>query len=90
MKANLYAVPKLRGDAIRLQVMPAVSFMAGVTQRNLAIESMMLEKTVANGEEVEVSATPGENEEFHRNFFATYDRNRQPVPMQLWITPTVQ
>ena len=90
VKANLYAVPKLRGDAIRLQVMPAVSFMAGVTQRNLAIESMMLEKTVANGEEVEVSATPGENEEFHRNFFATYDRNRQPVPMQLWITPTVQ
>ncbi|MFA5190501.1 MAG: hypothetical protein WC740_07245 [Verrucomicrobiia bacterium] len=90
VKANLYVVPKLRGESIRLQMMPAVSFMAGVTQRNLALESMMLEKTVANGEEVEVSNASGSGEEFHRNFFATYDRNRQPVPMQLWITPTVQ
>lgn len=89
-KANLYVVPKLRDDRIRLRIMPAISFMAGVTQRHLALESMVIEKTAASGEEVEVAATPGENEEFHRNFFTTFDRNRQPVAMQMWITPVVQ
>jgi hypothetical protein len=89
-KANLYVVPKLRGDRIHLRMMPAVSFMAGVTQRHLALESMMIEKAVASGEEAEVAAAPGENEEFHRNFFVTLDRNRRPTPMQLWITPVAQ
>lgn len=90
VKANLYVMPKLRGDSIRLRMMPALNCVAGVIQRNLALESMMIEKTVANGEEVEIGAAPGENEEFHRSFFTTFDRNRQPAPMQLWITPAVQ
>lgn len=88
VKANVYVVPKLRGDSIRLRIMPGVSFAAGVAQRNLALESMMLEKNVASGDEIEVNAASFGDEEFHRQFFMTPDRNRRPVPMQLWITPT--
>jgi hypothetical protein len=87
VKASLYVVPKLRGDGIRLRMMPALSCQAGATQRNLVLESLMVEKTVAGGEEVEVSAASWGNEEFHRQFFTTPDRNRQPAPLQLWITP---
>lgn len=89
-KASLYIVPKARGDAIRLRMMPAVSYAAGVTQRNLAFESLMVEKTAASGEEIEVGAAAGEDAEFHKHFFVTCDRNRQPVPMRLWITPRLQ
>lgn len=90
VKAHLYVEPKLRGEKIRLRLMPAFSYMAGATQRNVALEGVMTETTVASGEEVEVGSLLNSSDEFYRNFFMTFDRARKPVALQMWITPTLQ
>ena len=90
VKAHLLVEPKLRGGEIRLRLFPAVSYLVGAAERNIAIEAGMTEQTVASGQEVEVGASLRDGDEFYRNFFVTYDRARRPVPIQLWITLTVQ
>jgi hypothetical protein len=73
-----------------LRLLPVVTGMVGATERHVAVEATMTERTVASGEELEVGADLREGDEFYRNFFMTYDRAWKPVPIQLWITPTVQ
>ncbi|MBM3889065.1 MAG: hypothetical protein FJ388_08050 [Verrucomicrobia bacterium] len=89
-KAYLLVEPKLRGDKIRLRLLPVVTGIVGATERHVAVEATAAERTVASGEELEVSADLREGDEFYRNFFMTFDRAWKPVPIQLWITPTVQ
>ena len=90
VKAYLLVQPKLRGDKIRLQMLPTISCVVGAAERHLAVEATMTERTVTSGEEMEVGASLRESDEFYRNFFMTFDRAWKPVPIQLWITPTVQ
>ncbi|MCX7825627.1 MAG: hypothetical protein N2689_08710 [Verrucomicrobiae bacterium] len=89
-KTYLLVKPRLRGDKIRLQMLPTITSVVGATERNLAVEATMTERTVASGEEIEAGAELREGDEFYRNFFMTYDRAQKPVPIQLWITPTAQ
>jgi hypothetical protein len=90
VKAYLLVQPQSRGDRIRLQMLPTISYVAGGTERHITIEATMTEKTVAAGEELEASASLREGDEFYRNFFMTFDREGKAVPIRLWISTTVQ
>ena len=85
-KTFLYVEVKIR-ERIRLRLMPAVGYTVGNLQRNVALDSLAAEKTVENGEELEVGTIFGNGEEFFQSFLLSYDRNRQAQPVQIWLTP---